>query len=117
MKNIVFTVLTWILLTGPTFANDRDAAAFEAIDTDKDGKVTLKEFQAFYKTVFQIKDKNGDGVLDEAEFNNPDAFDFADKNKDGKIDPAEDRALRAHHFRQLDANRDGHLTLEEWLAD
>ncbi|NIL97833.1 MAG: hypothetical protein GTO62_12095 [Planctomycetales bacterium] len=117
MKSIVSTIVVWVLLTGPALAAARDAAAFEAMDTDKDDKVTLDEFQAFYKIVFQVKDKNGDGVLDEVEFNNPDAFEFADKNKDGKIDPAEDRALRAHHFQQLDANRDQHLTLEEWLAD
>ena len=53
-------------------------------------------------------------MLDFDEFNNSGAFSFADKNKDEKIDPAEDVALRAHHFTQLDANNDGHMTLDEF---
>ncbi|MDH3716985.1 MAG: EF-hand domain-containing protein [Planctomycetota bacterium] len=115
MKKIVYAAIGFFLLTGTVLADSENEATFKIMDTDEDGKVTLEEFQAFYKEVFKKKDKNGDGVLDEEEFANPDAFEFTDKNKDGKIDPAEDEALRAHHFKKLDQNGDQHLTLDEWV--
>lgn len=115
MKKIVYAAIGLSLLTGTVWADSEMEVAFKGMDTDENGKVTLEEFQAFYKTVFKTKDKNADGVLDEEEFANPDAFEFTDKNKDGKIDPAEDEALRANHFKNRDQNSDEHLTLDEWL--
>jgi len=59
----------------------REGITFETIDTNKDGKITSKEFQIFrakrnhmdpnsfkYDLYFQKIDQNGDGYMDRAEF-------------------------------------------------
>ena len=58
MKKIVYAAIGFALIAGTVLAASEKEAAFKNMDTDKSGKVTLKEFQAFYKKVFKTKDKN-----------------------------------------------------------
>jgi hypothetical protein len=85
------------------------------------------------ETLIQKFDKNGDGVLDDAERADMKAafaakhaarrqamLDKYDTNKDGKLEPAERAAMRddlmTRRFQKLDANGDGVVSLDEFKA-
>jgi hypothetical protein len=74
MKYIVCFIVGIALMFGGGLAMVADAKkapadAFTAMDADKDGKISLKEFQAGKKDAaqaekeFKALDKNGDGAL------------------------------------------------------
>jgi len=65
----------------------------QRMDENKDGKVTAKEWKAFFKARVKVKDKNKDGKISQEEY---DAFYEAD-------------------FKALDKNGDYILTEEEWM--
>ncbi len=86
-----------------------------------------------HETLIQKFDKNGDGVLDDAERADMRAafaakraarrqamLDKYDTNKDGKLEPAERAAMRndllTRKFQKLDANGDGVVSLDEFKA-
>jgi EF hand len=82
MKYIVCFVVGIALMFGGGLAMAADAKkapadAFTAMDADKDGKISLKEFQAGKKDAaqaekeFKALDKNGDGALAKEEFTAP----------------------------------------------
>lgn len=77
MKYIVCFVVGIALVFGGGLAmaaEKKAADPFAAMDADKDGKVSLKEFQAGKKDAaaaekqFKALDKNGDGSLSKDEF-------------------------------------------------
>ncbi len=72
---------------------------FHELDTDHDGKVTYKEFDAgFAGTIFSQYNRNGDGSVTLAEW---DAIERADQDK------------TLSSFKMLDRNHDGKLTADE----
>ncbi|WP_376089759.1 EF-hand domain-containing protein [Roseomonas sp. CCTCC AB2023176] len=42
---------------------ERGQAMFRALDSDRDGKVTLAELRPFAEAMFRMRDTNGDGAL------------------------------------------------------
>lgn len=77
---------------------------FEAIDTDKDGTISMEEIQAY--STAKISEMHAKG---EARFKS------ADKDSDGTLDPAEAKAMPhvTKHFAAIDADRDGTVSLVE----
>ncbi len=75
---------------------------FKALDTDKNGSLSLAEFKAAVRPLTAPK-------VDEA-------LTSLDKNKDGKVSLEEFRAPRLAMFDKVDANRDGTITEAEVKA-
>ena len=75
-------------------------AAFRQLDKDKNGSLSLQEFNAAV-------------AAKEAKPNATPRIARLDSNKDGKISMAENRAPAAAQFDRLDTNKDGVLSVEE----
>ena len=76
---------------------------FEAVDADKDGKITVAEFDAFRAAEFAKADTNGDGQVS--------AEELAAKHLADITARAADKAARM--IARMDDNADGQLSAEE----
>lgn len=79
-------------------------AAFRQLDKDKNGSVSMAEFNA---AIAAAPTRKPDATARLTQF---------DTNKDGKISMAESRAPAGAQFDKLDANKDGILSVEEQRA-
>lgn len=90
------------------------ACGFRHADANNDGKVTLDEALAHGKAMFELRDKNKDGVLTRDEIPGRGAnFAGADTNNDGKVTFAEHEAFLRSRFATMDQNKDGVLSGDE----
>lgn len=105
------------------------AAAFDRLDTNKDGMISRDEFakgreMRIEKRVVmreKIKDARKDGKLQGMAMHPGGGMRarmivMADTNKDGRITLAEAEAMALQHFDRMDANHDGRVTPEERSA-
>lgn len=104
--------------------------AFEAADTNRDGKITLDEFKQHVKQeAFKNIDQDGDKKIDRKEWRaaapSPPAdgnFEATDKNRDASVSFMEfsEKADQNYNydevFNALDRNRDGSLAPDEYNA-
>jgi len=106
--------------------------SFEALDADKDGKVTQAELDAHKAQEFAKADADGDGMLSAAEMlarakvqeNNRMAnrvnkmIARIDADKDGMVSAAEMQAMPRGKgmLRRMDADNDGTITAAEYAA-
>ncbi len=113
-------------MTRPGGVADR---MFEEMDTNHDGVVTKKEFDAFHDKRFQELDANHDGKITREEMETGRQkmmgqmmreqlkrhFEEADTNHDGALSKEEAQKMPfvAQHFDEIDANHDGKVTLDE----
>jgi Ca2+-binding EF-hand superfamily protein len=102
---------------------------FEREDANKDGRLTRDETR-LPSAWFEKADANKDGALSPAELADARKNAHADKpsqhaggkgrqfdqNSDGKVDRQELRTAAANQFAQLDKNKDGSLTSDEFRA-
>jgi Ca2+-binding EF-hand superfamily protein len=103
---------------------ERKADRQLALDTNKDGKVSLKEFEAKSSPMFEKLDSNGDGTITPKEHKAAKRERFArmDVNGDGVLTP-EDKKQRYKQKRSkmerglapLDADQDGRISRDEFV--
>ena len=77
------------------------------MDVDRDGRVSLVEYQDWLSYAFDGMDRDGDGVLSAAE---------QPGGRGKPLSRAEHRARLAERFRKQDGNRDGFLSAKELAA-
>lgn len=77
------------------------------MDANKDGRVSMTEYQDWLSYAFDAMDRNRDGTL---------ARDELPGRKGKAITRAQHRERLASTFRKQDANRDGYLSAKELAA-
>ena len=95
--------------------NAYSAKHFKELDTNKDGKLTLEELQGGHKLGMMHGDAgamhgNGTTHLDQR-------FNAADANHDGVLDreEAKNMPMLSQYFDEVDANKDGKVTRQEYF--
>ncbi|WP_411827866.1 hypothetical protein [Luteolibacter sp. AS25] len=106
-------LITLSILSLSSLAHAKRSDVFPLVDKDKDGIVTLKEYDAYSAQRFAVKDSNKSGDLDMDEFGKF-AFESWDTDKDGIISQKEWEARRADEFKIYDQDKDKKITQEEW---
>ena len=91
-----------LVLAGPAAA--QSLADFERIDANKDGAVSLEEFEAARRRDFELLDVGKDGLLSRQEF-------ISQRGADPTL-----ARLRERRFQEIDADRDGRVSRNEYLA-
>jgi EF-hand domain pair/EF hand len=95
-------------------------AAFAITDKNGDGQIDHAEFQQRVVDVFYFADKDKDGLAKRGEMGVWDEqalFDRADKDGDGQISVKEFVAARFEDFEQADTDHSGTLSVEEVVAE
>ena len=80
---------------------------FAVVDLDRDGRISLAEYQERFSYAFRKMDRNRDGVVDEGEQEIPGT---------PRMTLARLHAQLAEQFRRQDKNHDGSLSPREFLA-
>lgn len=99
----------WLLLLPAALAAQvREPADYLArMDADRDGRVSLPEYQAWMGYAFEAMDRDHDGVLSAAELPG---------GKGAALSRAGHRARIAERFRRQDGDGDGFLSARELAA-
>lgn len=85
---------------------------FAKLDGDKNGRISLAEYEKFMRESFATLDANGDKVLSPVEAEKvftPQQFATVDKNNDGKISLDEFLDQVIADFHRQDLNKDGEI--------
>lgn len=109
-RSLTPTAFLLLACAWPMLANaqvQRTGDYLSKMDADRDGKVSLAEYQDWLTYAFDGMDRNRDGVLSPSE------------QPGGKGQPLtreQHRTRLAERFRKQDANRDGYLNARELAA-
>lgn len=133
MAGLMLMLMCGMALAEPDAHQHADTFAenFKRVDTDHDGRLSMAEAEKNAPGLalrFALIDANHDGFLSEQEIRDfvqafvqqqrrksAQRFKDADKDHNGALSREEARALPglSAHFDEMDANRDGQLTLQE----
>jgi Ca2+-binding EF-hand superfamily protein len=94
-------------------------AGFTAIDTDKDGRVTIAELRAFRVAHAKTDAERAALKAENPKFDPDITVRMADTDRDGAVSEQEWVAYGSHGgagFTPIDANHDGKITVEELTA-
>jgi hypothetical protein len=117
---------------GSQLHGEMDEMTFGKIDTNGDGAISRKEFNAFNAKHFKELDANKDGKLTLEELQGghkppmghgdgtthlDQRFNAADANHDGFLDreEAKNMPMLSQYFDEVDANKDGKVTRQEYF--
>lgn len=123
MKARFLTILGALLLFLPAARAALPAAAeiksaFDALDADHNGAISLAEWEKASFALFRSADKNNDNFLDPSELGGTtitqDTFLLIDENHDGRLSVAEFMHLRRAIFTAADIDRDDSLSFVEF---
>lgn len=108
MRVAAFSFLLIVSLHGAVQAQVRGTGDYLArMDVDRDGRVSLAEYQDWLSYAFDAMDRNRDGTLTGDEL----------PGRRGKaITRVQHRERLAATFKKQDANRDGYLSARELAA-
>ncbi len=125
-------------LKGSTIAQD----TFLRADTDRDGRLSVKEFMELRRSIFQIadidrneyltyiefellilmeqvgwNDRNRNGRIELSELSDSlrHAFDDLDTDMDRNLTPVEAAYMKPENFKKFDADHDGKLSIQEYI--
>lgn len=103
---------------GAPTAWERERLAFEAADTDGDGRVSEAELARDAAVAFSTLDTDRDRKLTRRELgeHDPKLFERVDADKDGALTFREVMRHKIKGFEAADADRDGALSFEEMLT-
>lgn len=100
--------LAWLLLPLVSAAQVENADDYLArLDSNRDGRIAVDEYQAWMAYAFERMDANGDGILSEEELPVADG---------ATVSLAEHRDSLAGMFHRLDVDGDGFLDAAELAA-
>jgi Ca2+-binding EF-hand superfamily protein len=100
-------LLAWSLSSMANAQVQRTNDYLSKMDADRDGRVSLAEYQDWLGYAFHGMDRDRDGVLSAAE---------QPSGRGAPLTLAEHRARIAARFAKQDANRDGFLSAKELAA-
>jgi Ca2+-binding EF-hand superfamily protein len=95
-------------------------AAFAQTDKNGDGAIDHAEFQNRVTEVFYFADKGKDGLVEKGElgvFDEEELFAEGDKNGDGKLSLKEFVAARFEAYEEADTDENGTLSVDEVVAE
>lgn len=107
MTRLVACVLACSLSAMASAQVQRTGDYLSKMDADRDGRVSLAEYQDWLGYAFEGMDRDRDGVLSPAE---------QPGGRGKPLSLAEHRTRIADRFRKQDANRDGFLNARELAA-
>ena len=107
MQRFVACLLAWMLSSAASAQVQRINDYLSKMDADRDGRVSLAEYQDWLSYAFHGMDRDRDGVLSAAE---------QPGGRGPTLTLAEHRARLAARFARQDANRDGFLSAKELAA-
>ena len=119
MKKLLMALVVILCAVSTVFAAEDLSTK---LDKNKDGKVSKKEYSSAVSKTFDKLDKNRDGSITRDELGHMDKKDQEtfikenDADGDGIIIKKEFEQAAEKRFRQLDKNRNGFISKDEWAG-
>jgi Ca2+-binding EF-hand superfamily protein len=115
---VVLGVLAFLCLLSTNLPSFARAASFQAIDSDRDGKINLAEVKQAASEKFDQLDRNHSGTLSRKQLGRlrltRKEFAAADPDKDGTLTKDEYLAVVEQRFNAIDVKHAGTLTLAQF---